>query len=89
MGGGSLIPRPLISGPLAPRSGERVRERGPARSRAYPQVPSAFGTPHSYFGQQVAGSVATIFAHAHAGAAQTLGAPVEVFVVARSQTGHV
>jgi hypothetical protein len=33
--------------------------------------------------------VATIFAHAQAGAAQTLGAPVDVFVVARSQTGHV
>ena len=57
---------------------------------AYPQVPSAFTAPHSYFGQQVAGSVATCFApHLHAGVLQeALLAPV-VEVVVRSQTGHL
>jgi len=57
---------------------------------AYPQVPSALIGTHSYFGQQVAGSVATCFApHLHAGVLQAaLLAPV-VEVVVRSQTGHL
>jgi len=36
------------------------------------QVPSAFTPPHSYFGQQLAGSVPTCFAHGHRIAGQTV-----------------
>jgi hypothetical protein len=44
--------------------------------------------PHSYFGQQVAGSVATTFAHAHRIAGQMLAAPDDV-AARGSQTGQV
>jgi hypothetical protein len=51
----------------------------------YPQVPSARTGTHSYFGQQVAGSVATTFApHLQSrGAGQALVAPVDVVLVGR------
>jgi hypothetical protein len=52
------------------------------------QVPLASTAPHSYFGQQVVGSVPTTFAQAHLIAGQTLVAPVDV-VAFGSQTGQV
>ena len=55
-------------------------------------MPSALGVPHSYFGQQVAGSVATIFAQAHAGAAHAVPVPPvpvgDVVLAARTQVGQ-
>jgi hypothetical protein len=48
-------------------------------------VPSALTGPHSYFGQQLAGSVPTTLAHAQRMAGQMLGDVVAL----RSQTGQV
>ena len=50
--------------------------RASRSGRPYPQVPSALTGPHSYFGQQLAGSVPTTLAQAQRIAGQMLAAPV-------------
>ena len=49
-------------------------------------MPSGLTGPHSYFGQQLAGSVPTTLAHAHRTAGQMLLGEVAAF---KSQTGQV
>jgi hypothetical protein len=55
----------------------------------YAQVPSALTMPHSYFGQQVAGSVPTILAHGHRTAGHALVLVVPLAVVLGTQVGHL
>ena len=57
--------------------------------RCYAQVPSAFTVPHSYFGQQVAGSVLTILAHGQRTAGHALPPLVPFVVAAGTQVGHL
>ena len=56
----------------------------------YAQVPSALTAPHSYVGQQLAGSVPTCLAHAHLIAGQAVPVPPVVPAgVERTQVGQV
>jgi len=50
------------------------------------QVPSAFTAPHSYFGQHVAGSVATCLAQAHLIAGHAVPVPPLVPVAGAERT---
>ena len=86
---------PEIRSPLLRVSGGEGQGEEEARrgARLHPQVPSALTFPHSYVGQQVAGSVPVCLAQAQMAilgqATMGAAAPVDVVVGRAAQVGHL